>query len=368
LLAEPDSELYQSSLRVRSKSLDSPTLQSTKAIAGDSLPVLELQSVPAGLHSPLVSAQRVDDDDDDDDLIDLLLDIAQSHDADDEDVALLAELRSPIGSPRAPSSDDLRQPPSPQGTDTELSGQSIAPVVFDDVTPVLTRRLTIGDGPVPNFTQKLMQEQRSPGHSPIVACETERETPVDSSSVDDHIVATTQEGASGPSSVPVTTPTTAVDDTNVKVLERVMARYAYEPQAPDEMRLTKGDLIDVTFKSPDGWWCGTNITSGAASLMFPGNYIQPLPAPLPSEASVDTQTVRIEQGSSGGELSEEELQLEQRARQLVKHDTTSFLYRVHCHLVKAQDIVSEELQSAAQRKVHTNKPARAISRFSRTDG
>ena len=33
-----------------------------------------------------------------------------------------------------------------------------------------------------------------------------------------------------------------------------VAKYSYEPQRDDELRLTKGDVVDVLEKSSDGWW------------------------------------------------------------------------------------------------------------------
>lgn len=35
-----------------------------------------------------------------------------------------------------------------------------------------------------------------------------------------------------------------------------VAKYSYEPQREDELRLTKGDVVDVLEKSSDGWWKG----------------------------------------------------------------------------------------------------------------
>lgn len=34
------------------------------------------------------------------------------------------------------------------------------------------------------------------------------------------------------------------------------AKYAYEPQRDDELRLAKGDVVSVMDKSSDGWWKG----------------------------------------------------------------------------------------------------------------
>lgn len=35
-----------------------------------------------------------------------------------------------------------------------------------------------------------------------------------------------------------------------------VAKYSYEPQREDELRLSKGDVVTVTEKSSDGWWKG----------------------------------------------------------------------------------------------------------------
>ena len=39
-------------------------------------------------------------------------------------------------------------------------------------------------------------------------------------------------------------------------LMTAVAKYSYEPQREDELRLTKGDVVDVLEKSSDGWWKG----------------------------------------------------------------------------------------------------------------
>ncbi len=35
-----------------------------------------------------------------------------------------------------------------------------------------------------------------------------------------------------------------------------IAKYTYEPQRDDELRLYKGDVVVVLEKSSDGWWKG----------------------------------------------------------------------------------------------------------------
>jgi len=42
-----------------------------------------------------------------------------------------------------------------------------------------------------------------------------------------------------------------------------VAKFAYEPQREDELRLSKGDHLHVLDKSSDGWWRGeVNIFFG----------------------------------------------------------------------------------------------------------
>lgn len=57
-------------------------------------------------------------------------------------------------------------------------------------------------------------------------------------------------------------------------LMTAVAKYSYEPQREDELRLTKGDVVDVLEKSSDGWWKGVcrNETG-----WFPSNYVDESP-------------------------------------------------------------------------------------------
>ncbi|MFH4976600.1 hypothetical protein AB6A40_003309 [Gnathostoma spinigerum] len=49
------------------------------------------------------------------------------------------------------------------------------------------------------------------------------------------------------------------------------AKYAYEPQRDDELRLSKGDLVVVIEKSSDGWWKGQ---CRGKTGWFPSNYVE----------------------------------------------------------------------------------------------
>lgn len=43
---------------------------------------------------------------------------------------------------------------------------------------------------------------------------------------------------------------------NVGLTTLAVAKYDYEPQRDDELRLRKGVKINVLVKSSDGWWKG----------------------------------------------------------------------------------------------------------------
>uniref|UniRef100_A0A915L6Z6 Uncharacterized protein n=1 Tax=Romanomermis culicivorax TaxID=13658 RepID=A0A915L6Z6_ROMCU len=47
----------------------------------------------------------------------------------------------------------------------------------------------------------------------------------------------------------------------LKVLHKAQARYDYEPNREDELRLAKGQYLAVLEQSSDGWWKGVNILS-----------------------------------------------------------------------------------------------------------
>ncbi|VDD93874.1 unnamed protein product [Enterobius vermicularis] len=57
-------------------------------------------------------------------------------------------------------------------------------------------------------------------------------------------------------------------------LMTAVAKYSYEPQREDELRLTKGDVVDVLEKSSDGWWKG--VCHGKTGW-FPSNYVDESP-------------------------------------------------------------------------------------------
>lgn len=60
-----------------------------------------------------------------------------------------------------------------------------------------------------------------------------------------------------------------------KDAERVQAAFDYEPQAPDELTLKKGDIVTVLSKD-DGWWSGD--LAGTIGL-FPANFVVPYNSP-----------------------------------------------------------------------------------------
>jgi uncharacterized protein YgiM (DUF1202 family) len=56
------------------------------------------------------------------------------------------------------------------------------------------------------------------------------------------------------------------------------AKYNYDPQRPDELRLERGNNVLVIERSSDGWWKGEcNGETG----WFPSNYVEPAPDPSP---------------------------------------------------------------------------------------
>jgi hypothetical protein len=132
--------------------------------------------------------------------------------------------------------------------------------------------------------------------------------------------------------------------------EQVLARYDYEPQAEDELALSKGDLITILCKSDANWWKGQTVRGIG---VFPSNYVEPLASatvtspssspPLPSSLSSDGN------GDQPPPMPLSE-QLVAHAQQILAHDRGT-LFKIHCHLVKAHDVVIEELANAASRKV-----------------
>lgn len=45
--------------------------------------------------------------------------------------------------------------------------------------------------------------------------------------------------------------------------------YEYTAQAPDELSIREGDVVEIVTKDPSGWWTGR--LNGKTGL-FPGNY------------------------------------------------------------------------------------------------
>ncbi|VDM48577.1 unnamed protein product, partial [Toxocara canis] len=62
-----------------------------------------------------------------------------------------------------------------------------------------------------------------------------------------------------------------------------VAKYSYEPQREDELRLCKGDVVTVLEKSSDGWWKGQ---CHGETGWFPSNYIDESPPSTFSPAKV----------------------------------------------------------------------------------
>uniref|UniRef100_A0A914DN58 Uncharacterized protein n=1 Tax=Acrobeloides nanus TaxID=290746 RepID=A0A914DN58_9BILA len=50
-----------------------------------------------------------------------------------------------------------------------------------------------------------------------------------------------------------------------------VAKFPYEPQRDDELRLNKGDIVKIVEKSPDGWWKGEIY---GQTGWFPSNYVE----------------------------------------------------------------------------------------------
>ncbi|VBB30655.1 unnamed protein product [Acanthocheilonema viteae] len=59
------------------------------------------------------------------------------------------------------------------------------------------------------------------------------------------------------------------------VMSQAVAKYSYEPQREDELRLCKGDVVTVLEKSSDGWWKGKCREQMG---WFPSNYIDESPS------------------------------------------------------------------------------------------
>lgn len=71
------------------------------------------------------------------------------------------------------------------------------------------------------------------------------------------------------------------------LIEWAKVTFDYEPENPDELKLTVGDILIVINKEEEGWWEGDlNGKTG----MFPSNFVEL----LPSAEEVPTPVVRIQ--------------------------------------------------------------------------
>ena len=71
------------------------------------------------------------------------------------------------------------------------------------------------------------------------------------------------------------------------LIERAKVTFDYEPENPDELKLTVGDIVTVINKEEEGWWKGDlNGTTG----MFPSNFVEV----LPNTEELPTPVVRIQ--------------------------------------------------------------------------
>ncbi|XP_050664230.1 uncharacterized protein LOC126964417 isoform X3 [Leptidea sinapis] len=59
---------------------------------------------------------------------------------------------------------------------------------------------------------------------------------------------------------------------------QVAALYEYVPAQPDELRLTEGDVVNVTRKTSEGWFYGERTRDGEAGW-FPGSYTAEIASP-----------------------------------------------------------------------------------------
>lgn len=71
------------------------------------------------------------------------------------------------------------------------------------------------------------------------------------------------------------------------LIERVKVTFDYEPENPDELKLTVGDILTVINKEEEDWWEGElNGKTG----MFPTNFVEV----LPNAEELPTPVVRIQ--------------------------------------------------------------------------
>merc|ERR1712226_1097911 len=62
------------------------------------------------------------------------------------------------------------------------------------------------------------------------------------------------------------------NNTSGKTNEYFRVMYSFQPTNPDELQLTKDDVILVVEQCSDGWFAGKSTNSGKFGL-FPGNYV-----------------------------------------------------------------------------------------------
>uniref|UniRef100_A0A914XLL4 Cytoplasmic protein n=1 Tax=Plectus sambesii TaxID=2011161 RepID=A0A914XLL4_9BILA len=89
-----------------------------------------------------------------------------------------------------------------------------------------------------------------------------------------------------PSLNPATTERTSPKSSalNNGVVCTAIAKYSYEPQREDELRLNRGDAVGVLEKSSDGWWKGE---ANGETGWFPSNYIDETPQSISTPRSVN---------------------------------------------------------------------------------
>ncbi|KAI6191455.1 hypothetical protein M3Y97_00229900 [Aphelenchoides bicaudatus] len=66
------------------------------------------------------------------------------------------------------------------------------------------------------------------------------------------------------------------------VVSYAVAKFNYEPQRDDELKLTKGDYLSIVDKSADGWWRVLN--ESGSSGWIPSNYVDETSGPPQSTA------------------------------------------------------------------------------------
>lgn len=82
-------------------------------------------------------------------------------------------------------------------------------------------------------------------------------------------------------------------------ISSAVAKYSYEPQREDELRLVKGDIVSVIEKSSDGWWKGQ---CRGETGWFPSNYIDESPPNTFSSLKVTNEIGNGMQKMSSGSI------------------------------------------------------------------